>query len=425
MVWVRRIRRSAPLLFALALGLPRPAHAERVVYLNLDPQAVNSNNGNDPSLNSYSSNSFVPGSLDGWPALDDADRQELLHWFKQATVPFGIRFVLERPMAGNYDMLVFGSDADNAAMFPDLGCSAAVGLADCDDADLENISFMFWGCMPDAQQSDLKRAAFYGLTGLGFGWGLENVGVSGEVMGSYTVTGLEFGNSCVALTTAPQCTHSGCTSGQQNSTTDLNGAIGPRVDDGPPVVSILSPTNYAIVDPEVTIDATVEDAFGGVAVTLEVVEAMQSLDDDVPPHSWHLQGVPEGMWTLRVTATDADANVTQQEVVVCVGLPECNDGSVTGGSSSSGGGSSSEGGAADSSSGGGGEESTTAAGSSSDGGGGETGIGTTATTAGGGGSGFGGGDAETGCGCSTPARGTAPLVWLFGFAAAWARRRRR
>lgn len=417
-VWVGRSARLVGA--ATVLCIARPAAAERVVYLNLDPQAINSNAGNDPAQNSHATNGFVPGSIGGWPSLSDADRQLLLYWFKQATVPFDIRFVLDRPAVGTYEMLVFGSEADNAALFPSLGCSAAIGLADCADADAEDISFMFWGCMPVAQQGELERVAFYGLTGMGFSWGLENLVGTGQIMGSYTLTGLEFGNVCTAISGTSQCTHSGCGTGQQNSTADLNGVIGARVDDGPPVVTITSPTNYAIVDPEVTIAATVDDAFGGVAVALEVVEAGQSLDDDVPPHSWHLQSIPPGKWTLRVTATDADANVTMQEVVVCVGLDECND--EVGGSST--GGSSSDGGAADTSTGAA-ETTTGEVGSSSDGGGGNetggaiTGMGTTLTTGG-----FGGGDAAPGCGCRSDHRGTAPAWWCTFAAIAWARRRR-
>lgn len=416
-VWV--VRAARVVTAATVLCIARPANAERVVYLNLDPQALNSGAGNDPAQNSHATTGFVPGSIGGWPTLSDADRALLLHWFKQATVPFDIRFVLDRPAVGTYDMLVFGSEADNTALFPSLGCSPAIGLADCTDTDAEDISFMFWGCMPAAQQDELERVAFYGLTAMGFSWGLENLVGTGQIMGSYSLTGLEFGSVCTAISGTSQCTHSGCGASQQNSTTDLNGVIGPRVDDGPPVVTITAPTNYAIVDPELTIAATVDDAFGGVAVALEVVEAGQSLDDDVPPHSWHLQAIPAGKWTLRVTATDADANVSMQEVVVCVGLDECND---EVGGSSSGGGSSSDGGGADTSTGAA-ETTTGEAASSSDGGGNDTGgavtgVGTTLTTGG-----FGGGDAAPGCGCASDPRGGAG-AWGLALLVACTRRRR-
>jgi len=295
-------------------------------------------------------------------------------------------------------MLVFGSEADNAELF-DLGCSASIGLADCDDGNGPNIGFMFYGCISEAQQADMRRVAFYGLSGLGFGWGLENVSASGEVMGSYTLSGLEFGQECTPISGTSMCTHVGCAAAQQNSSADLDARIGARVDDGPPVVTITSPADHTVVQSEVTVDATVEDAFGGVAVELEIVEVAQVLADDVPPYRWDLAGVPDGTWTIRVTATDADANVTMQEIVICVGVDDCGEGAGSEGTST--------GDAVDDSTGGG-QESTTDGGESSSGAaessdgsgsaddGGIDPTGTPLTTGA-----LGGGAAETGCGCTS------------------------
>ena len=407
------------------LAVPGLAHAQRTVFLNLEAQAVNTNSGNDPSLNSYASTSFVPGTLDGYPALDDEQRAELMYWFKHGTTPFDIHFTYERPAVGNYDMLVFGSEADNTELFPDLGCSASIGLADCAAADAENISFMFWGCMPAMQQMDLRRVAFFGLTALGFGWGLEGVDVSGQVMGSYTLSGIEFGNSCVSIAGASQCTHLGCVSGQKNSTADLTPAVGARIDDGPPTLTIDSPANLAVVGSDVTVTATVDDAFGDVTVSLEIVEAGQSLDDDLPPHSWGLTNIPDGMWTLRVTATDVDANVTMQEVVVCVGVDECGGAVDTGGSSSSSGGAdgTSTTAAADATDGGGGETSSSSGGDPTTGGGAVSGIGSSTVTAGASG-GFGGAP-DTGCSCRAGSRPGGVGVLLVGLGGLFGLRRRR
>jgi hypothetical protein len=384
---------------ALVLTTPTLARAERVVFLNLEQQAINNANGNDPTLDSYSTNGFAPGTIDGYPALDEDQRAELMHWFKQATVPFDIHFTYERPAAGTYDMLVFGSEADNTALFPGLGCSASIGLADCDDANGPNISFMFWGCMPDDQQMDLRRVAFFGLTGLGFGFGLENVGVSGQVMGTYSQTALRFGDSCVDIEGAAMCTHAGCGASQQNSSADLEPNVGARIDDGPPTVTIESPANFAIVDPNVAVVATVDDAFGGVSVALEIVEAAQMLDDDVPPHTWGLENIPDGQWTLRVTATDADDNVTTAEVVICVGadVGVCGAGSDTGGDTTTTGAdetTSSSG--ADTTTGG--DETTTTTG---DEGTGADPVTTASSTVGVSGTGFAGGDPATGCACAS------------------------
>lgn len=394
------------------LATPMVARAERVVFLNLEQQAINSNNGNDPTLDSYSTGGFAPGTIDGYPALDDNQRAELMHWFKQATIPFDIHFTYERPAAGSYDMLVFGSEADNTALFPGLGCSASIGLADCDDANGPNISFMFWGCMPDDQQMDLRRVAFFGLTGLGFGFGLENVGVSGQVMGTYTQTALRFGDTCVDIEGAAMCTHTGCGASEQNSSADLEPNVGARIDDGPPTVTIDSPANFAIVDSNVAVAATVDDAFGGVTVALEIVEAAQMLDDDIPPHSWGLENIPDGTWTLRVTATDADDNVTTAEVVICVGA----DVGVCGASSDTGDETTTSG-AADTTttSGGeastGGDETTTTTGEESTG---ADPVTTASSTVGVSGTGFGGSDPDTGCACATTSGARGGLDLAFG-----------
>lgn len=306
----------------VAVLAPATVRAERIVYVNLDQTALTDANGQDPTTNSFTSNGFTPGTISGWD-LDEDQRAELMFWFREATVPFDIVFVDERPGSGTYDMLVFGDEVDNMELFADLGCSASIGLSDCDDANAENIGFMFYGCISAAQQMDMKRVAFYGLTGLGFGWGLENLDASGQIMGTYTLSGLEFGDECTPIDGASTCAHVGCVMGTQNSSDDLDNRIGGRVDDGPPVVTITTPMDQMVVPPDITIEATIEDQFGGISAQLEIVEAGQSLADDMPPYSWDLESVPAGTWTLRVTATDADANMTMQEVVICVGVDEC------------------------------------------------------------------------------------------------------
>jgi MYXO-CTERM domain-containing protein len=406
------------LVATVAVLAPATVHAERVVYINLDQTALTDANGQDPTTNSFTSAGFTPGTISGWD-LDEAQRAELMFWFREATVPFDIVFVDERPAVGTYDMLVFGDEVDNGELF-DLGCSASIGLSDCDDTNLQNISFMFYGCISEAQQMDMKRVAFYGLTGLGFGWGLENLDASGQIMGSYTLSGLEFGNECTPIDGTSTCAHVGCAMGTQNSSDDLDNRIGARVDDGPPVVAITTPMDQMVVPEDITVEATVEDQFGGVSVQLDVVEAGQSLSDDMPPYSWDLGGVPAGTWTLRVTATDADANAVMQEVVICVGVDECgqaveesgsSSGTVDGSTSGTPGDDDGDSGTAETDTGGG--ESTSGEDSDDDG------VDPTMTPVTSGG--FGGGSAESGCGCTSDAPRGGALVLL----ALFAMRRRR
>jgi MYXO-CTERM domain-containing protein len=411
-------RRLAAVVTTMLAGmavLPGDARAERTIFVNLNPQAINDAGGNDPAMNSFSTGNFNGGTIDGWVALTEPQRAELLFWLKEGTVPFDIHFTFDRPAAGTYDMIAFGSEADAAELFTDIDCPPAVGLSDCEDADAEDISFMFWGCMPAAQQDDMQRIAFNALTGAGFGWGLENVSSSGQIMGSYTLGGVEFAEECSPINGTPACMHGACLEGLQSSATDVEARFGARVDDGPPVVVITSPADLSVTGSDISVTADVTDEYGGLAVELEVVEAMgESLADDLPPYGWNLQNVPDGMWTLRLTATDADLNVVVQEVVVCVGGDDCPiAGTGTTSESSSGGGDQT------SSTGGGGSSSDDAGSSTSTGGGGGSIPPPPTTTALTGG--FGDDAAAAGCGCASD-RGSA---WsLLGLGLLALRRRR-
>lgn len=310
-------------IFVGAWLVPGTAAAERMVFINTDPLVLNSDNGQDPTLDSYNTTGFTAGPISGWPGLTEAQQTELLYWLKEGSLPFDITYTFERPPNGTYDMLVMGTAADNAALFPGLGCSAAIGLSDCEDGNDENISFLFYGCMSMADQMDMHRVAFRIFSALGFGWGLENLTGTGQIMASYSGNGLEFGDTCTAISGAEGCPgHQGCPPGEQNSTADLLARIGARVDDGPPFVSILEPEDGAVVDSDITITAAVGDLFGGLSVELEIVEAGQTAPVQLPPYTWDVT-LPDGQWTLRVNATDADMNLTSAEISVCVNLPEC------------------------------------------------------------------------------------------------------
>jgi MYXO-CTERM domain-containing protein len=409
-------RLAWPLAVALGIGLltPSSARADRIVFINTEPTVLVNTAGQDPTQDSYTSNGFMPGPISGWPALTQEQRDELVFWMREATVPFDITFTFTRPQAVPYDMVVMGDDLDNAALFPDLGCTGAIGLADCGDLNAENISFLFWACLPMDQQSDMKRVAFNTLTALGFGWGLENVTASGQIGGGYTSNGVHFGESCVS-TQGTTCTdHIGCMPGQQNSTADLTARIGARVDNGPPTVTITSPLpgdNPA----DFTVSADVADTYGGLTVTLSIVEAAaEEMSDPMPPYEWNLAGVPAGEWTIQVSAIDADLNETVETVTVCVDEPDCSvvsggTGTSTGGDTAGADGGSTYGDVF--------EETTEGDGDPPSDGGTST-TGPVDPTTPGQVTTFGGGEPETGCGCRGGGSGGGPggllavVAWL-------------
>ncbi|MEL6185781.1 MAG: hypothetical protein AAFU79_14255, partial [Myxococcota bacterium] len=116
----------------MALGvvlLPSGAEAKRVVFVNFESVEIN-DTGNDPSTDSFSSNGFNPGPVEGWKNATEEDKALLIYWLKEAATPFDIEIVTERPNAGEYDMVVFGSDADHEGRFGGA-CSRSVGLSDC------------------------------------------------------------------------------------------------------------------------------------------------------------------------------------------------------------------------------------------------------------------------------------------------------
>ena len=419
---VDRARRCLPavmLVTGAVLAFPSTARARRVVYLNFESTELVNDNGQNPTTNSFSSAGFTPGLISGW-LLSDEQKAQLLFYLKEGTVPLDVVYTLERPAQGEYDMVVFGSEANKNALFPDSSCSGAIGLADCVDGNLENISFVFYGCLSEAQQADMRRITFHTLTALGFGWGLENVTANGEVMGGYSVFGLEYGDSCVPINGGGQCEHVDCAEGQQNSTADLLDRIGPRVDDGPPSLVVLEPADGAIVQPNFDIAAQVDDMFGGLTVTLELEEAGVVDEDLEPPYAWSLSNVPAGPWTLRVRVVDADGNEAIEERQVCV--ETCDPAATSGGGSTSAGesGDDSDSSAGDTSTSGGGD--STGSGSGNDSTGGAVTAGAVTFNP----SGSALGPAGDGCHCSmNGSTGRSGAWWMALLGLGWARARRR
>ncbi|MFV8754781.1 hypothetical protein ACNOYE_29900 [Nannocystaceae bacterium ST9] len=326
-----------PALSGLALALaPAIAQASRVVYINTEPTMV-IGGMNDTTMNAINVNGFMDTEMDGWVGATPEQIGELVWLLKQTTLAYDVEFVLERPASGPYDMVVFGSADDHTASFGGT-CSVQVGISDCLDAGGESIGFLFWGCLDLEDQLDPHRVAFHTLGALGYGWGMENVGGTGQVMAGYSASGLKYGEMCSVIDGTATCMHEGCAMGQQNGSADMLARHGARVDDGPPVITVLSPEPGSTVQEPFDVVIEVDDAFAGISTSLTLVGlGVDPVVDDTYPFAWNGLDVPNGNLTLQVSATDADGNSVSMDVPVCVGGP-CDPPDDTGGDTTESGG---------------------------------------------------------------------------------------
>lgn len=311
---------------------PAPAEASRVVYVNTDPITIQGGMGNDPALDAFNTPNYTTTDLDGWVGATPEQIDQLLAHLKDTSVEFDIVFTLDRPADPPYDMVVFGSADDAMSAF--ASCSTQVGLSDCGDAGGVSVAFQFWGCLGPDDQLDPERVAFHTLGALGYGWGLENIAGTGQVMSGWSGTALKWGEACANINGGASCSHEGCAADQQNSSADLLANIGARVDDGPPVLTVLEPSPNADVEAPFDVVVEIDDAFGGITAELELVGVdVPPVVDDSFPYRWDALDLPAGPATLLVTAIDADGNEVSTEVPVCVGGADCPDegGTDTGG----------------------------------------------------------------------------------------------
>ena len=314
------VARSVPVLaFAFALVAPAAAEAARVVYVNTEALTVNAGMINDPAADTVNVNNFMTTDFDGWVGATDEQKDELLALLQDVSVDFDIQFTLERPAMGPYDMVVLGSAEDHTSSFGG-GCSVQVGLSDCGDASGVSIAFAYWGCLDLDDQLDTERVAFHVLGALGYGWGLENLAGNGQIMSQWSNNAVEWGVACANLNGGGACTHAECSMDQQNSSADLLANLGARVDDGPPVLTVLEPQPGADVTAPFDVKIQVDDAYGGITAQLEVLDTMfPAVPDDSYPFEWLGLDLPTGPLNLRITAFDADGNEVSTEVPVCVG----------------------------------------------------------------------------------------------------------
>jgi MYXO-CTERM domain-containing protein len=311
----RRLRFA--LLGSLLSLLPTEAWASRVVYVNTDPVTVIAGGTNTPASNTIAVGGYTQTNFVGWQNATEEHKQELLYLLKETTLAYDVIWTLDRPLAGDYDMIVFGDQVNHTTAFGN-GCSPQVGIRDCSDAMSVSIGFLFWGCLEANKWYDPHRVAFSVLGAAGYAWGFENVGAIGQVMGGYSNFGLQYGQNCTNITGAAMCPHNGCPVGQQNGADEMNARFGLRVDDGPPQLVVIEPEPGTFSG---TFDLVIEiiDGFGGLSAQLTVPELdLPPAFDDQWPFRWDNITLPPGPYNLEIQAFDANANSTMIVFPLCI-----------------------------------------------------------------------------------------------------------
>jgi hypothetical protein len=288
---------------------------------------------------------------------DTAARAAVMQTVAADLVDFDVVLTTERPLPEiDYDMEMIGQWSPGG-MFGFLGIAPKI---DCFDGDGGDVSFTL--DPPTLEPVDTAKVV---LQEAAHTWGLEHVDATGDLL--FPTVGNapdpKFEDMCSPITYEPvQCPRQhapNCPEGEQNSYQEMLTLFGPRQpDDIAPTVTIVSPQDGAHVP--TSFDLVLElhdDASPQVfSTSIEFVDAFTSDVELGGPGVFPiaLNDVPDGVYTVVVTAADPAGNQGDAliEIVVGNGAPQSADESGSGSGATSAG--SSDGGA-DSTSGGGSE----------------------------------------------------------------------
>lgn len=278
-----------------------------VVYLNFRGAMLTC--GGESSINNQS---FIICDL-SYPPMDAAGyacgslaacEQSITDLVREQWAPWNIIFVTERPTSGSYEMVMIGGAVGGGA--------AGVAPLDCGNNNPNNISFAFSGVLAGSGCADETLITTISQE-LAHALGLCHNNANGSVMfpalqacNSDWICGNQIDTcQCVGFGYDPFC-----------PSTALNDLLGPAVDDIPPVVSFVGPTNGASVAQsfEVTVDATDERGDPEVFLYLDGLLVDSSLL--TPPYSWTLLDTPTGSHTLEAIAWDDASNMADTTITI-------------------------------------------------------------------------------------------------------------
>ena len=308
-----------------------PEH-RHTVYINFEGGKLSL--GNNPNAAEMETLCAPKGvDVPAWPGTEQ-EAAAVVEIVREAFDPFGVRIVYEeRPpqhlpysqvMVGGY----FGSNA------------AATCSSDCGDLAWRETGFV-WPEPSEFETFSVQKTAnsiVYVIA--------QHAGLDGTDDYALYTNGLSsvderaWSSGCVALQTfACGSKHEvfcGEGSKMQDDVAELLATYGANSsDDVPPTVKLLSPLNGSVFEPGqvVTIQAEVDDNFGGVGWRLMLLEAGQASPAYAQETMWEVK-LPQGVHTIRVEAIDHDRNVAFAESKISVVEPppegESDDGPTTG-----------------------------------------------------------------------------------------------
>lgn len=298
----------------VAGGVEQPPPA--IIFVNFDGATLT------PGMDSAQSNiTQIPELAGVFAPYGDGDkRAAVVQAVRADWAAYNIEIVDERPAAGEYVMNMTGPTN------PYGGGVLGIAPLDCFNMQTHsNITYAFHSV--DDMFSAPITATTIGQE-VAHSFGLEHVDEPSDIMNPVNA-GADPGflDSCIALVGGALCTEqhaANCPGGQQNSHQELLALFGPAViDTDPPVVLITAPLDgqeyEAGGDFNVVVSITDDSAIVSAQLLTNGEPVML---DTMAPYGWAITNVPEGEYTLEVTAVDEVGNEgTSAPVTITVVAP--------------------------------------------------------------------------------------------------------